>query len=102
MSALTHDYVNGLEYTWRLVEKRVKEALKQLSLLLSDEDKYKEELNSNLQLPSVPILRIHLRDLSRSYKEMQTQVRYEGEDLVNFQKFTEVRHWLSRGCPWHL
>lgn len=91
MSALTHDYVNGLEYTWRLVEKRVKDGLKQMSLLLSDEDKYKAKVDSEPQLPCVPILRIHLRDLSRSYREMQTQIQYEGEDLVNFQKFTEVR-----------
>ncbi|KAB5596481.1 Rap guanine nucleotide exchange factor [Ceratobasidium theobromae] len=93
MSALTHDYVNGLEYTWRLVEKRVKDGLKQMSLLLSDEDKYKAKVDSEPQLPCVPILRIHLRDLSRSYREMQTQIQYEGEDLVNFQKFTEV--WKS-------
>ncbi|CAE6531696.1 unnamed protein product [Rhizoctonia solani] len=93
MSALTHVYVNGLEYTWRLVDRRVKEGLKQMSQLLSDVDKYKEALNSNLQLPSVPILSIHLRDLSRAYKEMQTQVVVKGEELVNFQKFTEV--WKS-------
>ncbi|CUA74960.1 Rap guanine nucleotide exchange factor [Rhizoctonia solani] len=93
MSALTHVHVNGLEYTWRLVDRRVKEGLKQMSQLLSDTDKYKEALNSNLQLPSVPILSVHLRDLSRAYKEMQTQVVVDGEELVNFQKFTEV--WKS-------
>ncbi|KDN51718.1 hypothetical protein RSAG8_00266, partial [Rhizoctonia solani AG-8 WAC10335] len=93
MSALTHVYVNGLEYTWRLVDRRVKEGLKQMSQLLSNVDKYKENLNSNLQLPSVPILSIHLRDLSRTYREMQTQVIVDGEELVNFQKFTEV--WKS-------
>ncbi|KAF8710860.1 Guanine nucleotide exchange factor for Ras-like small GTPases, partial [Rhizoctonia solani] len=93
MSALTHAHVNGLEYTWRLVDRRVKEGLKQMSQLLSDVDKYKNALNSNLQLPSVPILSIHLRDLSRTYKELQTQVVVEGEELVNFQKFTEV--WKS-------
>ncbi|KAB5590658.1 Rap guanine nucleotide exchange factor [Ceratobasidium theobromae] len=93
MSALTHDYIGGLEYTWRLVEKRVKESLKQMSLLLSDEDKYKAKVNSEPQSTCVPILRIHLRDLSRSYSEMQTWIRHEGEDLVNFQKFTEI--WKS-------
>ncbi|CAE6437241.1 unnamed protein product [Rhizoctonia solani] len=93
MSALTHVYVNGLDYTWRLVDRRVKEGLKQMSQLLSDTDKYKEALNSNLQLPSVPILSTHLRDLSRTYREMQTQVVVNGEELVNFQKFTEV--WRS-------
>lgn len=93
MSALTHAHVNGLDYTWRLVDKRTKESLKQMSQLLSDTEKYKAALDSDLQSPSVPILRIHLRDLSRTYKEMQTQVRVGGEELVNFQKFTEV--WRS-------
>ncbi|CAE6413994.1 unnamed protein product [Rhizoctonia solani] len=54
---------------------------------------YKNALNSDLQLPSVPILSVHLRDLSRAYKELQTQVVVEGEELVNFQKSTEV--WKS-------
>ncbi|CAE7150696.1 unnamed protein product [Rhizoctonia solani] len=93
MTALTHVHVNGLEYTWRLVDRRVKEGLKQMSQLLSDVDKYKSALNSNLQLSAVPILSVHLRDLSRTYKEMQTKVRVDGEELVNFQKFTEV--WKS-------
>ena len=90
MSALTHAHVNGLDYTWRLVDKKTKESLKQMSQLLSDTEKYKAALDSDLQQPSVPILRIHLRDLSRTYKEMQTQVRVGGEELVNFEKFTEV------------
>ncbi|CAE6419180.1 unnamed protein product [Rhizoctonia solani] len=93
MSALTHAHISGLEYTWRLVDRRTKEGLKHMSQLLSNVEKYKDKLDSDLQSPSVPILSIHLRDLSRTYKELQTQVVVDGEELVNFQKFTEV--WKS-------
>ncbi|KAG9126582.1 hypothetical protein FRC07_002890 [Ceratobasidium sp. 392] len=93
MAGLSTDFINGLGYTWRLVDKRTKDSLKQISLIVSDEDNYKSILDSDPQAPAVPILSIHLRDLRRRYKEMNTHVEVDGELLVNFQKFEEV--WKS-------
>ncbi|KAG9092999.1 hypothetical protein FS749_015267 [Ceratobasidium sp. UAMH 11750] len=93
MAGLSTDFINGLGYTWRLVDKRTKDSLKQISLIVSDVENYKSALDSDPQAPAVPILSVHLRDLRRSYKEMDTHVEVDGELLVNFQKFEEV--WKS-------
>ncbi|KAG9087815.1 hypothetical protein FRC06_002351 [Ceratobasidium sp. 370] len=93
MAGLSTDFINGLGYTWRLVDKRTKDSLKQISLIVSDVDNYKSALDSEPQAPAVPILSVHLRDLRRCYKEMDTHVKVDGESLVNFQKFEEV--WKS-------
>ncbi|KAG8782250.1 hypothetical protein FRC12_021038 [Ceratobasidium sp. 428] len=94
MAGLTTDFINGLEYTWRLVDKRTKESLKQLSLILSDEAKYKGLLDSDSGAPAVPILSIHLRDL-RCYKEVETYIEVDRNMLVNFQTFEEVRRSIK-------
>ncbi|KAG8689666.1 hypothetical protein FRC09_012307 [Ceratobasidium sp. 395] len=93
MAGLSTDFINGLGYTWRLVDKRTKESLKQISLIVSDEANYKNLLDSDSQVPAVPILSVHLRDLRRLYKEMNTHTEVDGDMLVNFQKFEEV--WKS-------
>ncbi|QRW00110.1 RasGEF domain protein [Ceratobasidium sp. AG-Ba] len=93
LAGLSTDFINSLGYTWRLVDKRTKDSLKEISALVSDVDKYKGALNSDLRSPSVPILTIHLRELRRTYREMETHVIVDGESLVNFQKFEEV--WKS-------
>jgi hypothetical protein len=58
---------------------------------VSNEDNYRAAIDSDPQAPAVPILMVHLRDLRRSYKEMQSHIVENGEELVNFQKFEEVR-----------
>jgi len=93
LAGLTTDFINGLNYTWKLVDKRTKDSLKQISLSLTNEKNYKEILDGDPQQPAIPILMIHLRDLRRSYKEMQTHVVEENVELVNFQKFHDV--WNS-------
>ncbi|KAG8748680.1 hypothetical protein FRC10_000071 [Ceratobasidium sp. 414] len=93
MAGLSTDFINGLGYTWRLVDKRTKDSLKQISLIVSDVENYKSALDSDPQAPAVPILSVHLRDLRRCYKEMDTHVEVDGELLVNFHKFEEV--WKS-------
>ncbi|QRV86067.1 RasGEF domain protein [Ceratobasidium sp. AG-Ba] len=93
LAGLSTDFINSLGYTWRLVDKRTKDSLKEISALVSDVDRYKDALNSDLRAPSVPILTIHLRELRRTYREMETHVIVDGEPLVNFQKFEEV--WKS-------
>lgn len=91
MAGLSTDFINGLGYTWRLVNKNTKDSLKQISLIVSDVDNYKKALGSDPQAPVVPILTIHLQDLRRCYRELETHIVVGGESLVNFQKFEEVR-----------
>ncbi|KAF8610189.1 hypothetical protein BDV93DRAFT_540063 [Ceratobasidium sp. AG-I] len=93
LAGLTTDFINGLNYTWKLVDKRTKDSLKQISLSLTDEKNYREIIDGEPQLPAIPILMIHLRELRRLYKEMQTHVTQGNMELVNFQKFHDV--WNS-------
>lgn len=95
LAGLTTDFINGLNYTWKLVDKRTKDSLKQISLSLTNEKNYREILDGEPQLPAIPILMIHLRDLRRSYKEMQTHVTEGNIELVNFQKFHDVCYFTS-------
>jgi hypothetical protein len=73
------------------VDKRTKESLKQVSLIVSSNGNYREAIDSDSQAPAVPILTIHLRHLRRSYEDIQTHVVEHGEELVDFQNFQEVR-----------
>jgi hypothetical protein len=90
MAGLTTDFISGLSYTWRLLDKRTKDSLKQINTIVSNENNYRAAIDSD-SAPTVPILTVHLRDLRRSYKDIQTHVVENGEELINFQKFEEVR-----------
>ncbi|QRV76372.1 RasGEF domain protein [Ceratobasidium sp. AG-Ba] len=93
VAGLSTDFIKNLGYTWRLVDKRTRASLEDISTLVSNAESYKSALNSNLESPTVPILAIHLRELQRTYHGMETHVIVDQEPLVNFQKFEEV--WKS-------
>ncbi|KAG9079246.1 hypothetical protein FRC06_007863 [Ceratobasidium sp. 370] len=85
VAGLVTDFILGLSYTWRLVDKRTKISLKQISEIVTDVDKCKSALGRDSQ--ALPILTAHLRELRRAHGGLDPYVVQDAEQLINFQNF---------------